>query len=49
MRKLADFVILDANPLDDIAAVSRILAVVTDGELLDREALDALLARVREW
>jgi len=47
--KFADFVILDANPLADIAAVSGIWAVVTNGELLDRAALDALLARAREW
>jgi hypothetical protein len=29
--KLADFVLLDANPLDDIANVAKIRAVVTDG------------------
>lgn len=39
----ADLVLLDANPLDDIGNVRRIAAVVRDGRLLDRAALDALL------
>ncbi|MFW6079724.1 MAG: amidohydrolase family protein [Gemmatimonadota bacterium] len=41
----ADLVILDADPLDDIAHTRRIAAVVVGGEVLDREALDALLRR----
>lgn len=41
--KLADLVLLDANPLEDISNVQRIRAVVLNGRLLDREALDALL------
>jgi imidazolonepropionase-like amidohydrolase len=46
--KRADLVLLDANPLDDIANVSRIHAVVFDGRLLDRTQLDATLASVRK-
>jgi hypothetical protein len=33
-----------ANPLKDIANTQRIMAVVTRGRLLNREALDGLLA-----
>ena len=42
--KLADIVLLDANPLVDIRNTLRIDAVVQGGKLLDRAALDALLA-----
>jgi cytosine/adenosine deaminase-related metal-dependent hydrolase len=38
----ADLVLLDANPLLDIAATRRIHAVVANGRLFDRLALDAL-------
>jgi imidazolonepropionase-like amidohydrolase len=41
--KLADLVLLDANPLADIEATRRIQAVVVNGRLLDRRALDTLL------
>ena len=41
--KLADLVILDANPLLDIRATRRIRAVVARGEMLDRARLDQLL------
>jgi imidazolonepropionase-like amidohydrolase len=41
--KVADFVLLDANPLDNIENTKRIHAVVYDGKLLDRRALDLLL------
>lgn len=41
--KVADLVLLSANPLDDIANTRRIEAVVTRGRLFDREALDELL------
>jgi imidazolonepropionase-like amidohydrolase len=40
----ADVVLLDANPLDDIAATTRIHAVIVRGRLLDRAALDSMLA-----
>lgn len=42
--KLADLVLLDGDPLADIANTRRIRAVVHDGRFLDRSALDALLA-----
>jgi hypothetical protein len=42
--KLADLVLLDANPLDDIRHTQRIAAVVLNGRYLDRQALDDLLA-----
>jgi hypothetical protein len=41
--KLADLVLLDADPLVDIRNTSRIRAVVANGRLLDRAALDGLL------
>jgi predicted amidohydrolase YtcJ len=40
--KLADMVLLDANPLDDIRNTQRITGVVLNGRYLDRSALDAL-------
>ena len=40
----ADFVVLDANPLDDITATRRIAGVYLDGEEVDREALRAAWA-----
>jgi len=45
--KRADLVLLDANPLTDVAYVRRIRAVVLGGRLLDRTALDTLLAQTR--
>jgi imidazolonepropionase-like amidohydrolase len=39
--KSADFIVLDANPLDDIANTSRISDVYLRGERLDRAALRA--------
>jgi hypothetical protein len=45
--KSADLVLLDANPLEDIANVARIRAVVTAGQFLDRRALDQLLAQAK--
>jgi hypothetical protein len=43
----ADLVLLDANPLEDIANVRRIRAVATAGRILDRSALDQLLAQAK--
>ena len=40
----ADLVILDANPLDDIAHTKAIRAVIVRGRCLDRAALDKMLA-----
>ena len=42
--KLADLVLLDANPLEDIQNAGRLSAVVANGRYLDRVALNALLA-----
>lgn len=44
----ADLVLLNADPLADIAAVRQIRAVIFRGELLDRESLDVLLAKAVE-
>jgi imidazolonepropionase-like amidohydrolase len=41
--KLADLVLLDANPLVDIRNTRRIAAVVLGGRVLGREELDGLL------
>ncbi len=41
--KEADLVLLDADPLADIANTTRIRAVIYRGRLLDRPALDAML------
>ena len=43
--KRADLVLLDANPLEAISNTHKIAAVVVNGRLLDRAALDALLAQ----
>jgi imidazolonepropionase-like amidohydrolase len=42
--KLADLVLLDANPLTDIHNTLKIRSVVAGGRYLDRAALDAQLA-----
>lgn len=44
--KLADLVLLDADPLADIRNTTKIAAVVVRGRLMEREALDHLLAKV---
>lgn len=41
--KIADLVLLDADPLLDVRNTTHIRAVVANGRLLDRAALDALL------
>jgi adenine deaminase len=45
--KLADLVLLDANPLADITNTTTIRAVVANGRYFERAALDQLLAEVR--
>lgn len=45
--RLADIVVLDANPLADIANTQRINAVVLNGRLLDRAELNRLLEQAR--
>ena len=42
--KIADLVLLDANPLLDIRNTQRINAVVANGRLFDRKALDKMLS-----
>jgi imidazolonepropionase-like amidohydrolase len=44
--KVADLVLLDANPLDDIANTRRIRAVVLAGRYLDRSDLDRMLSDI---
>jgi imidazolonepropionase-like amidohydrolase len=44
--KLADMVLLDANPLQDIGHTRRIAAVIVNGRLYGRAALDTILANV---
>ncbi len=43
----ANLVLLDANPLEDIANVRRIHAVIIAGRFFDRSALDQLLMRAK--
>lgn len=44
--KIADLVLLDANPLADIGNTQKIHAVVANGRLLERQTLDEMLAQV---
>ena len=44
--KIADLVLLDANPLDDIGNTRTISAVVFNGKLLSRASLDGMLAKI---
>ena len=41
--KIADLVLLDADPLLDIRNTQRVNAVVSNGRLFDRKALDKML------
>ena len=45
--KVADLVVLDADPLVDIANTKKIRAVVSRGTFYDRAALDRLLEDVK--
>jgi hypothetical protein len=45
--KVADLVVLDANPLESIANTTKINAVVVNGRLLDRRALDTMLTQIK--
>jgi len=47
--KRADLLLLDANPLDDIHNTQKIRAVILNGKLLDRAALDAMLKSVEQF
>ncbi|HEX5727304.1 MAG TPA: hypothetical protein VFX98_17665, partial [Longimicrobiaceae bacterium] len=42
----ADLLLLDANPLQDVANVSRIAGVMTRGRWLPKSAIDAQLAQI---
>ena len=46
--KLADLVLLDANPLEDIRNTQKIEAVILNGQYLSRAELDKMLARVEK-
>ena len=45
--KLADLVLLDANPLVDITNTTTIRAVVANGRYYDRTALDRIMANLQ--
>ncbi|MGH9788644.1 MAG: amidohydrolase family protein [Candidatus Acidiferrales bacterium] len=47
--KIADLVLLDANPLKDIRNTQKIRAVVVNGRYLDRAELDKLLAQAEVY
>jgi imidazolonepropionase-like amidohydrolase len=44
--KLADLVLLDANPLGDINNTKKIAAVIINGRYMRRETLDKMLVDV---
>src|SRR5215471_15082451 len=44
--KIADLVLLDANPLEDIANTKKISAVVFGGKFFSRAALDEMLTKI---
>jgi imidazolonepropionase-like amidohydrolase len=44
--KIADLVLLDANPLQDISNTQKIAAVVVGGKIFERAALQKMLAQV---
>jgi imidazolonepropionase-like amidohydrolase len=47
--KLADLILLDASPLIDIHNTQKIRAVILHGKVLDRNALDELLAKEEKF
>jgi imidazolonepropionase-like amidohydrolase len=47
--KVADLVLLDANPLEDIHNTRRIAAVVSNGRYFSRERLDRILADIEAY
>jgi imidazolonepropionase-like amidohydrolase len=47
--KSADLLLLNANPLADIRNTRNLRALILHGKLLDRSALDALLASVEQF
>jgi len=47
-EKTADLVLLSANPLDDIRNTQKITAVIANGQLFNRAALDQILTKVEK-
>lgn len=47
--KVADVLVLDANPLQDIGATRKIRGVISRGQLYDRARLDKILADTKAW
>ena len=45
--KVADFVLLDGNPLEDIENVRRIRGVMLQGRYFDRDELDGMLKEAK--
>jgi tetratricopeptide (TPR) repeat protein len=45
--KIADLVLLDADPIKDIAKTKKIAAVVVGGKLYSRSSLDEMLAKIK--
>ena len=45
--KLADLILLDADPLADISNTKKIVAVVLNGRLFERTALEKVLLEVQ--
>ena len=45
--RIADLLLLDANPLDDIANTRRIVAVIHDGQYLSQQDLEQLRTRLK--
>jgi len=48
MGKMADLVLLDANPLADIANTQKIAAVIVNGRYFSRNDLQRVLQKVEE-
>jgi imidazolonepropionase-like amidohydrolase len=48
MGKMADLVLLDANPLTDIANTQKIAAVIVNGRYFSRADLQKMLQKVEE-
>ncbi|MCY4626449.1 MAG: hypothetical protein OXE58_02625, partial [Acidobacteria bacterium] len=47
--KLADLVVLDRNPLEDIRATADIHLVIKDGRIYDGDTLDEIWPAVRPY
>ncbi|MBZ5524778.1 MAG: amidohydrolase family protein [Acidobacteriia bacterium] len=47
--KIANLVLLEANPLEDIRNTRKISAVILNGRLLDRAELDGMLSKIAEY